>query len=180
MWTWTAVFLAVASMVGISVYRYAEVWTPLERFYVTTYIRSGLRSLVKFSRTDSYWTVNAVSKKGSHWALDEEVMQVKTGTGETVLALTPEAVATGDVRLVIQKVLWDNARLHDFLGQWIYRDETFLDFVKPGLMGGIVVFLVALALAIPKDSQPAPERKEEPRLKGPQLVTPPKFNPKNR
>src|SRR5438876_11398043 len=144
-------------MVGICVYRYAEVWTPLERFYVTTYIRSGLRSLVKFSRTDSYWTVNAVSKKGSHWALDEEVIEVKTGTGETVLALTPEAVSIGDVRLVIQKSLWDNARLHDFLGQWIYRVETLLDFIKPGLMGGIVVLLVVLELAIQKDSRRARE-----------------------
>jgi len=101
-WTWTAAFLALASMVGICVYRYAEVWTPLERFYVTTYIRSGLRSLVKFSRTDSYWTVSAVGKKGSHWALDEEVMQIKTGTGETMLALTPEAVQIGDVRLSLE------------------------------------------------------------------------------
>ncbi len=136
-WTWTAAFLAVASMVGICVYRYAEVWTPLQRFYVETYIRSGLRSQVKFSRTDSYWTVSAVGRKGSHWALDEEVIEAKTGTGETVLALTPEAVTIGDVRLVIQKVLWDNARLHAFLGQWIYRDETFLDFIRPGLLGGV-------------------------------------------
>jgi hypothetical protein len=166
--------------VGICVYRYAEVWTPLERFYLNTYIRSGLRSLVKFSRTDSYWTVSAAGRKGSHWALDEEVIEVKTGTGETVLALTPEAVQIGDVRLVIQKVLWDNARLHDFLGQWIYRDETFLDFIKPGLLGGVVVFLVALALAIPKDSRRARERKEGRRLKGPELVTARKFNRRNR
>ncbi|PYU73278.1 MAG: hypothetical protein DMG52_15960, partial [Acidobacteria bacterium] len=179
-WTWTAAFLALASMVGICVYRYAEVWTPLQRFYVNTYIRSGLRSLVMFSRTDSYWTVSAVGKKGSHWALDEEVIEVKTETGETALALTPEAVAIGDVRLVIQKVPWDNARLHDFLGQWIYRDETFLDFIKPGLLGGIVFFLVALALTIPKDSQRARERKEGRRLKGPELVTARKFNRRNR
>src|SRR5437016_8939729 len=167
-------------MVGICVYRYAEVWTPLQRFYVNTYIRSGLRSLVMFSRTDSYWTVSAVGKKGSHWALDEEVIEVKTETGETALALTPEAVAIGDVRLVIQKVPWDNARLHDFLGQWIYRDETFLDFIKPGLLGGIVFFLVALAFTIPKDSQRARERKEGRRLKGPELVTARKFNRRNR
>src|SRR2546425_684771 len=132
------------------------------------------------SRTDSYWTVSAVGKKGSHWALDEEVIEVKTGTGETALALTPEAVAIGDVRLVIHKVLWDSARLHDFLGQWIYRDETFLDFIKPGLLGGMVVFLVALALAIPKDSQRARERKEGRRLKGPELVTAQEFNRRNR
>ncbi len=179
-WTWTAVFLALASMLGICVYRYAEVWSPLQRFYVNTYLRSGLRSQVKFSRTDSYWTVSAVGRKGSHWALDEEVMEVKTGTGGTVLTLTPEAVKIGDVRLVIQKVLWDNARLHDFLGQWIYQDETFLNVLKPGLLGGVVVFLVALALAIPKDSQRARERKEGRRLKGPELVTARKFNRRNR
>jgi Type IV secretion-system coupling protein DNA-binding domain len=179
-WTWTAAILALASMVGICVYRYAEVWTPLQRFYVKTYIRSGLRSQVKFSRTDSYWTVSAVGKKGSHWALDEEVTQAKTGTGETVLALTPEAVTIGDVRLVIQKVLWDNARLHDFLGQWIYPDETFLDFMRPGLLGGVGVFLVGLALAIPKDTRRARERKEGRRLKGPELVTARKFNRRNR
>lgn len=179
-WTWAAAILALASMVGICVYRYAEVWTPLQRFYVKTYIRSGLRSVVKFSRTDSYWTVSAVGRKGSHWALNEEVMQVKTGTGETVLALTPEAVQIGDVRVVVQKVQCDNARLHDFLGQWIYPDETFLNFIKPGLLGGVVVFLVGLALAIPKDSQRARERKEGRRLKGPELVTAQKFNRRNR
>jgi hypothetical protein len=146
---------------------------------VTTYIRSGFRSQLKFSRTDSYWTVSAVGKKGSHWALDEEVTQVKTGTGKTVLALTPEAMQIGDVRLVIQEVLWDNARLHDFLGQWIYRDETFLNFLRPGLLGGGVVFLVALALAIPKDSRRARERKEGRRLKGAELVTARKFNRRN-
>jgi len=97
------------------------------------------------------------ARRGGHRSRDR--------TGETALALTPEAVAIGDVRLVIQKVRWDSARLHDFLGQWIYRDETFLDFIKPGLMGGMVVFLVALALAIPKDFQRARERKEGRRLK---------------
>ena len=48
----------------------------------------------------------------------------KTGTGETVLALTPEAVTIGDVRLVIQEVRCDNAVLHDLLGQWMYRDNV--------------------------------------------------------
>jgi type IV secretory pathway TraG/TraD family ATPase VirD4 len=66
------------------------------------------------------------------------------------------------------------------LGQWIYRDETFLDFVKPGLIAGIVVFLVVLALAIPRDSQRARERKEGRRLKGPELVTAQEFNRRNR
>jgi len=179
-WTWTAAILALASMVGICVYRYAEVWAPLQRFYVKIYIRSGFRSMTKFSRTDSYWLVSAVGKKGSHWALNEEVMQVKAETGGTTLALTREAVKIGDLRLVIQEVQCDNAKLHDFLSEWIYRDETFLEFIKPGLLGGVVVFLVALALAIPKDSQRARERKEGRRLKGPELVTARKFNRRNR
>jgi Type IV secretion-system coupling protein DNA-binding domain len=179
-WTWTAAILALTSMVGICAYRYTQIWTPLQRFYVKTYIRCGLRSVVKLSRTDTYWMVSAVGRKGSHWALNEEVMQVKTETGDTVLALTPEAMQVGDVRLVVGKVQCDNSKLHDFLGQWIYPDETFLNFVKPGLMGGGVVFLVALVLAMPKDSQRARERKEGRRLKGPELVTAPKFNRRNR
>lgn len=123
-WTRTAAILALASMVGICVYLYAEVWTPLQRFYVKTYIRSGLRSVAKFSRTDSYWTLSGVGKKGGHWALNEEVMQVKTGTGETMFALTPEAVQIGDVRLVIQRVLWDNARLPQHQQITVYNHKN--------------------------------------------------------
>ena len=75
--------------------------------------------------------------------------------------------------------VYDNAKLHEFLGHWIYRDQTLTDLLRPGLWGGLGVFLVGLVVAIPKDAARARVRKEGRRLKGPELVTARKFNRRN-
>ena len=62
-------------------------------------------------------------------------------------------------------------KLHEFLGHWIYQDQTLTDFLRPALWGGLGVFFVGLLVAIPKDAARARERKEGRRLKGPELVT---------
>ncbi len=80
-WTIATVLLAVVSVAAICGYRYAYVLTPLQRFYLTTYIRSGLRVGIGF-KTGRYVLLNVVDKKGSRLALDEEVMPVTTATGE--------------------------------------------------------------------------------------------------
>ena len=77
-WTWVSVFVALAGMVAICTCRYKEVWTPLQRFYLKTYIRSGLRSATSFARTGHYELLAVTTKKGSHWAIDGEVIEVKT------------------------------------------------------------------------------------------------------
>jgi hypothetical protein len=33
LWRYAAIFLALVSMAAVCVYRYAEVWTPLQQFY---------------------------------------------------------------------------------------------------------------------------------------------------
>ncbi|HKV64548.1 MAG TPA: type IV secretion system DNA-binding domain-containing protein [Candidatus Acidoferrum sp.] len=179
-WTWTAVFLAVASMVAICAYRYTKTWTPLQRFYLKTYIRSGLRSVASFAKSDRYSMLTVITTKGSHWAAEGEVTDVRTASGETTLALTDDAVKIGDLRLVSQEVQVNSGKLHEFLGHWIYQDQTLMDFLRPALWGGSVVFLVCLAVAIPKDAARARERREGRRLKGPELVTPGVFNRRNR
>ncbi len=76
---------------------------------------------------------------------DEEVMQVtRPRSGENTFALTEEAVKVGDLRLVLQQGQCDNAKLHEFLGHWVYRDQTLTDLLRPGLWGGLAVFLVGL------------------------------------
>lgn len=179
-WTWTALFLALISVGGICVYRYAEVWTPLQRFYLKTYIRSGLRSVTSFAKTDRYSILTAVMKKGSHWAAEGEVTELKTASGETTLALTDDAVKIGDLRLERQQVQINSGKLHEFLGHWVYQDQTLLDFLRPALWGGFGVLSVCLAVAIPKDKVRAREQREGRRLKGPELVTPRVFNRRNR
>ncbi len=86
----------------------------------------------------------------------------------------------GDRRLVWQQGQYDNAKLHAFLGHWIYRDQTFTDFLRPAFWGGLGVFFVGLLVAIPKDAARARARKEGRRLKGPELVTVREFNRRNR
>ncbi|MGH9711886.1 MAG: type IV secretion system DNA-binding domain-containing protein [Candidatus Acidiferrales bacterium] len=179
-WTWTAVFMALVSMVGICIYRYAEAWTPLQRFYVKTYMRSELRSVLSFPKSDHYQMLTVITKKGSHWASDGEVTEVMTESGETALALTDEALKIGDLRLVLQPVKANNAKLHEFLSHWVYQDQTLMDFLRPGLWGGLGVFFAALVLALPKDAARARERREGRRLKGPELVMPRVFNRRNR
>ena len=82
LWTYAVMFLALVSVAAVCVYRYAEVWTPLQRFYVKTYIRSSSKSAMNITKSDRYQMLNVIGKKGSHWAFDEEVVQVKTATGE--------------------------------------------------------------------------------------------------
>jgi hypothetical protein len=180
LWRYAVIFLALVSVAAVCVYRNAEVWTPLQQFYTKAYIRSGFKSAINIAKSDRYQMLTVIGKKGSHWAFDEEVIQVKTATGEPTLALTPEAIKFGDLRLVLQEVQCDNAKLYEFLGHWIYRDQTLTDLLRPGLWGGLGVFIVGLIVAIPKDAARARIRKEGRRLKGPELVTPQKFNRRNR
>jgi hypothetical protein len=179
-WTWTAVFLALVSVVAICAYRYTKAWTPLQRFYLKTYIRSGLRSVTSFAKSDRYQMLTVITKKGSHWASEGEVLEVRTASGETTLALTDEALKIGDLRLVLQQVQVNSGKLHEFLGHWVYQDQTLMDFLRPALWGGLAVFLVCLAVAIPKDKSRDRERREGRRLKGPELVMPRVFNRRNR
>ena len=179
-WTIATVLLAVVSVAAICAYRYAYVLTPLQHFYVKTYIRSGLRADIKLSKTDPYVLLNVMDKKGSRLALDEEVIPVTTTTAEETFALTEAAVKLGDRRLEWQRGQYDNAKLHAFLGHWIYRDQSFTEFLRPALWGGLGVFCFGVLAAIPKDAARARVRKEGRRLKGPELVTVREFNRRNR
>lgn len=178
-WTITTVFLAVLSVAAICAYRYAYVLTPLQKFYLTTYIRSGLRAEIGF-KTGRYALLNVVDRRGSRLALNEEVVPVTTAAGKTTFSLTEEAVRVGDRRLEWQEGQYDNAQLHAFLGHWIYRDQSLTDFLRPGLWGGLGVFIIGLLIAIPKDAARARARKEGRRLKGPELVSVRQFNRRNR
>src|SRR5277367_4071101 len=121
-WTIAAFFVALASVAAIYVYRYERVWTPLQRFYLPQYLSSNSNLTKTSSR---YLLLNVVDKKGSRLALDEEV--TPTAADDSTFALTEEAVKAGDVRLEWQRGQYENAKLHAYLGHWIYRDQTFME-----------------------------------------------------
>ena len=122
-WAWVPVFMALASMLAICTYRYIAVWTPLQRFYFITYVRSGLRSATTFARTGQYELLAVATKNRSHWACDGEVTEAKTESGEATVTLTLEARKTGALHLVLLPVLAEDAKMHGFLRHGINGDK---------------------------------------------------------
>jgi len=179
-WAWVPVFMALASMLAICTYRYIAVWTPLQRFYFITYVRSGLRSATTFARTGQYELLAVATKNRSHWACDGEVTEAKTESGEATVTLTLEARKTGALHLVLLPVLAEDAKMHGFLRHGIYGDQTLTDLVRPALWGTLAALLLWFAFALAKDAARARERPEGGRWKRPELVSPQVFNRRNR
>src|SRR5260370_4361681 len=177
-WSIGAFCVALLSVFAIAGYRYMRVWTPLQRHYLLTYAGTPVAGVF---RTDApYTAVMVVKRKGARLALDNEVEPFVTEKGESTFTLTEAAMKTGDLKLEWQRARYDNGKLYEFLGHWIYQDQTLTDLAKPALWGGLGVLLVSLVVAIPKDAARRRMRKHGRRLKGPELVTARAFNHRNR
>lgn len=164
------VFVVLASMLAICIYRYIAVWTPLQRFYFTTYIRSGLRRATTSARTGQYELLAVTTKNTSHWASDSEVTEAKTESGEATVTLTQEALKTGALHLVLLPVQADDAKMHEFLQYGIYQDQALTGLLRPALWGPLAALLLWLAFTLPKDAARMRGRQEGRRLKWPGLV----------
>jgi hypothetical protein len=178
-WTWMPVFVALASMLAICMYHYIAVCTPLQRFYLMAYIRSGLRSATTFAKTGQYELLAVTTKNRSHWAYDGEVAEAKTESGEATVRLTQEALKTGALHLVLLPVQSDDAKMHEFLRHAIYREQTLMDLLRPALWGPLAALLLWLAFTLIKDAARARGRREGGRLKWSWLVFPQFFNRRN-
>lgn len=128
---------ALMTGLGIAAYRYAEVWTPLQRLYLFSYVRSA----VALTTGGSYELWHVVDRTGSRLALDEELVTVTAATGETSFALSDTAVKAGATRLVWQREPYDHVALHRFLSRWIYHDQTPIDLAQPACWGALALFL---------------------------------------
>jgi len=177
-WTIGAFCVALLSVFAIAGYRYMRAWTPLQRHYLTAYVGTPVAGAI---RKDGWYTLlMVVTRKGTRIVLDSEVEPFVTDKGENTFALTEDAMKVGDLKLEWQRGRYDNAKLHEFLGHWIYRDQTLTDLAKPALWSGLGVLLVGLLVAFPKDAARRRVRKHGRRLKGPELVTTRVFNRRHR
>ena len=128
---------AVVAGMGIAAYGYAVVWTPLQRNYLVTYVRSALI----WPTSGEFALLYVVDARGSRIALDEELVSVTSATGDTTFALAEDAVKAGATRLEWRQERYPHAVLHRFLRRWIYRDRTPLDLITPPLWTALVLFL---------------------------------------
>ena len=178
-WFMSVIVVAIAAGVAIWFYRQHAVWTPLQQFYLSAYVRSALASSLGI-RTGHYQVLSIVNRRGARIAIDDEVIAVPTDAGETTFALSDLAVAAKTGRLVWREVSYNHAAFNEQLREWIYAGRTLTDLARPSLIGVFAVFVVGLLLAIPKDLARARARRHGRRLKGPELVSVRRFNRRTR
>jgi type IV secretory pathway TraG/TraD family ATPase VirD4 len=171
-WTIAAVFVAVISGTVIGHLTHVWSWTPLQRCYADAYEATGSEAT---ARNGTYSVLVVLTRTGNRLALDTDLVE----RAEYSFALTEQAAKAGAVKLEWQRRPYENAQLHDWLRHSIYKDQSLIDLDKPALFGGLGIFVLSLFVAIPKDMARARQRKNGRRLKGPELVTPAKFNRRN-
>jgi len=174
-WLIGVIAFAVVSGVVVGVVRYALVWTPLQRCYLSAYTRSALASAVGLS-SGTYRVLTMITPRGRRLAIDEEVVPVRTEDGETTFALSALARTARSGRLAWQTLRYDHDELRTQLRVWIYADQSLSDLVRLPLLTMVAVLVAGLLVAIPHDLQWARSRRHGRRLKGPELVSVRRFN----
>ena len=174
-WTIAMLFVALLGAAAVQTYACAMTWTPLQRWYVSAYVRSGLIAGLGFTGTGQYRLLHLIDGRGSRLALNDEVSPATSVNG-IPFRLTDAALWSGDRALVWHDDRYRHAALYAFLRHWIYRDQDAVDLVRSAAWSGLAVFAVGALLAIPVDLSRARARRHGRRLKGPELVTAAQFN----
>ena len=179
-WLIGAFVVALCALVVIQCYRYSRIWTPLERFYLGSLVRSRILANLQIQAGD-YRLLKVVDRKGRRLAIDLDVTPVEAApAGYVPLALSRLSLESGAVKLVYEApASYDNSRIYDYLSHWIYRDQTLFDLAYPALLEGLAVLVLGLVLALPKERERIRLRRYGRRLKGPELVRAAEFNERN-
>jgi type IV secretory pathway TraG/TraD family ATPase VirD4 len=174
---WTAGVLVIALLTGAAVQTYVcrETWTPLQRWYLSAYLRSGLITGLGFTSAGQYRLLHVVDRTGNRLALDDEVLPAPMLAGMP-FRLTDAALRAGDRALVWQDERYRHPALHRFLNHWIYRDQLVTELARSAVWSAVGVFVLGAVIAIPMDVVRARARRHGRRLKGPELVTVDHFN----
>jgi type IV secretory pathway TraG/TraD family ATPase VirD4 len=178
-WFMSLLVLALASGVGVWLFRQTFVWTPLQQFYLSAYARSAVASSLGI-RTGRYRVLLMENRRGSRLAIDDEVVPIAVSSGETTFALSALAREAASGRLAWRDLVYNHARFHAQLRVWIYADQTLTELARPSLIAVFAAFVAGLLIAIPKDVRWARSRRHGRRLKGPELVSTRQFNRRTR
>jgi hypothetical protein len=101
--------VAVASGVGLWLFRQTFVWTPLQRFYLSAYTRSAVASSLGI-RAGRYRGLLMENRRGNRLAIDDEVVPIALSSGETTFALSALAREAESGRLAWRDLVYDHAR----------------------------------------------------------------------
>jgi len=177
-YTYALVLISLAATLGIQGFRYMRVWTPLERHYLPAYLGSQCAGVVRDN--GSYTLLQVVTRKGNRLALDSDVVPAMSNSGENTFALTEEAVKNGALRLELHRAYYNNAEMHAYLGNLIYRNQNLVDLVRPALWAGLVLFFAGILPATYLDRRRSIVLRYGKKPRGPELIPVAQFNRKRR
>jgi hypothetical protein len=178
-WTWGAFFLSCLFFVFAVWLDGERNWTAAERLYLSDYLKSGARGKAGPKMQARYTLLQGFNAKGQMLlVIDDQVQAVKGADGRYGYVLTDEGIKAGLVRLQYVTDVYNDQRLHAFLGQWVYENQTLWDFAKRPTYWTLAFFVLGLFVAVPKDRARRNVWKFGRRLRGPELVTTAEFNEK--
>ena len=178
-WTWGAFFLSCLFFVFMVWLDGQRNWTAAERLYLSDYLRSGARGKAGPKLQSRYTLLQGFNAKGQMLlVIDDQVQAVKGSDGRYGYVLTDEGIKAGLVRLQYVTDVYNDQRLHAFLGQWVYQNQTLWDFAKRPTYWTLAFFVLGLFVAVPKDRARRMVWKFGRRLRGPELATTAEFNEK--
>jgi len=153
--------------------------TPLQRWYLPLYVRTGVLGVVR--KVDTYQLLNvADAHLRARPAIEADVEKGLTpqpNRRPLPLALSDSARASGLIFLYPgQKASYRNGPLHAYLQRFVYDGHGIVSVLRWPLLAGLVSFLGLLVVATRKDVERLKEMKYGRLLKGPVLVSPKGFN----
>jgi type IV secretory pathway TraG/TraD family ATPase VirD4 len=154
---------------------------PLERYYLPTYEQTSMISVFSKTHQSVYRVLFVASGKlPPRPAMNGDVTlgTTRETDGKTIpLALSSEARQQGYTLLFRgPRRNFVDARLQDFLKDLVYGKTSLLEFLRPPLIGGAILFLAVLPFAVWKDVERQKQLRYGRRLKGPEMLTPRQFN----
>jgi hypothetical protein len=174
-----AVFVSIV-VVGLCVYLHlAFAMTPLQRYYLSCYLETGVLSTMR--QASDYQLVTVADRQHHTRPVTEADVQPGSTAQPIVkpipLALSEAAHASGVILLYRGvKISYQNRPLQDYLRRFVYDSNSFLAIFRVPLWSGLAAFLFQLPFAVRKDVQRLKEMKYGRLLKGPVLVSPKGFN----
>jgi len=166
--------LALIAAMTIQYYSYYRVWTPLQRFYFSAYVRSQILMRFRIS-SGTYQVLNIKDVKETRPAIDTEVTIAPAGDG--TLVLSKESVQAGALELIYDSPgRYNNLRMNAYLRDWVYHDQSLLRLLQPSLIGGAAILVLGLIAVIPKKWERLQLRRYGWQLKGSELLRAAAFN----
>lgn len=176
-WMWTALCAAVMFFALLLGAEYKYQLGGLERFYVRACTKTWFRGWQSPSNRADYEVLYVMDKRGrQRLALPEDIETTKRPDGKTGYQLTDGARAEGWVRPAFEIGNFNDAVLHAWLEQSVYRGQQPLDYTKKPGYAALALWAGLLFIAMPLDRKRSLARKYGRRLRGPEMVTTAQFN----